>query len=112
MDKMDDLKYDLEEEISNSKRLRIFRRKGKELVEKGLMSQEEYQIKLNNILVEEAERRKILEILKEGQSTISQISDTTGIDSQKIVKHMIALMKNRQIAIVDDNKDEYVYNIT
>lgn len=112
MDKMDDLKYDLEEEISNSKRLRVFRRKGKELVEKGLMSEEDYHVKLNNILVEEAERRKILEILKEGQSTISKISDITRIDSQKIVKHMIALMKNRKITIVDDNVEEYIYKLT
>lgn len=112
MNKKDKLKYDLEEEISNSKRLRVFRRKGKELVEKGLMSQEDYQVKLNNMLVEEAERRKILKILKEGQSTISKISDITGINSQRIVKHMIALMKNRKIIIVDDNKEEYIYGIT
>ncbi|NVM05112.1 MAG: ArsR family transcriptional regulator [Candidatus Helarchaeota archaeon] len=112
MEKINNSKYDLKEEVSYSKRLRVFRRKGKELVEKGLMSEEDYQKKLNYILIEEAERRKILEILKEGQCTISKISDITGIDSQKIVKHMIALMKNRKIAIVDDNEEEYIYKIT
>jgi len=111
MDKKNHSKYDLKEESSYSKRLRVFRRKGKELVEKGLMSEEDYKVKLDNILVEEAERRKILEILNKGQATISVISNNTGIESQKIIKHMIALMKNRKVAIVSNNEEEYIYQI-
>lgn len=102
-------KYNLKEEASYSKRLRIFRHKGKELVERGILSEEDYQIQLNKILVEEAERRRIVDILKEGPSIISKISKITGIESQNVVKHMIALMKNRKVAILRDNGEEYVY---
>ena len=112
MAKKDNFEYDLEEETSYSKRLRTFRRKGKDLVEKRLMSEEDYQVKLDKILVEEAERRKILEILNKGQATISMISNNAHIESQKIINHMVALMKNRKVAIVGNNEEEYIYQLT
>lgn len=103
------LKYDIKEETSLSKRLRVSRIRGKMLVEKGLLSSEEYEKNLNKILIEEAERRRILDILKKENSTVSKISKVLTIDPQMVVAHLIALMKNKKVAIVDETDEEYVY---
>ncbi|MHA1378409.1 MAG: ArsR family transcriptional regulator [Candidatus Helarchaeota archaeon] len=104
-------KYDIKEEMDLSERLRVNRIRGKILVEKGILSNDEYQANLNKILVEEAERRKILDILKQESSTVSKISQILNLEPKNVVIHLIALIKNRKVKIVGEEEEEYIYKL-
>ncbi|MFQ5761467.1 MAG: hypothetical protein ACE5PO_00395 [Candidatus Bathyarchaeia archaeon] len=59
---------------------------------------------------DELERRIILgELKKTGPLTISQLTQATGIDSKRLLDHVIALRKLGSIKEAGEQEDEYLY---
>ncbi|MHA1301107.1 MAG: ArsR family transcriptional regulator [Candidatus Helarchaeota archaeon] len=111
MEKNSETNYNLEEERKLSKRLRVSCARGKILLEQGIFTEEQYKKLIDRVLVEEGERRRIVEALKNGSSTVSEISQTLGLKPKIIVLHLVALIKNRIVAISGENEEEYIYKL-
>ena len=60
------------------------------------------------------ERRKIRELIMgelrtRGPSTIPELSKATGLETDKLVMHMIALRQFGQVSIVGEKDDQLIY---
>jgi len=79
------------------------------------MSEEKKKIdkeKLKIIQERNKERGLILKELKEkGPSTLEKLSKATGLDKEKLFKHIVALRQLGKIAFVDKKENEFVYGL-
>ena len=58
------------------------------------------------------ERGLILKGLKnQGPSTLDELSKTTGIEKEKLFKHMIAMRQFGKVAITGERDDQLVYGL-
>jgi len=79
------------------------------------MSEEKKKIdpeKLKIIQERNKERGLILKELKEkGPSTLDKLSETTGLDKEKLFKHIVALRQLGKIAFVEKKENEFIYGL-
>ena len=79
------------------------------------MSEEKTKIdkeKLKIIQERNRERGLILKELKEkGPSTLDKLSEATGLEKEKLFKHIVALRQLGKIAFVDKKENEFVYGL-
>jgi transcription initiation factor IIE alpha subunit len=79
------------------------------------MSEEKKKIdpeKLRIIQERNRERGLILKELKDkGPSTLDMISEATGIEKEKLFKHIVALRQLGKIAFVEKKEDEFLYGL-
>jgi DNA-binding transcriptional ArsR family regulator len=79
------------------------------------MSEEKKKIdpeKLKIIQERNRERGLILKELKaKGPSTLDKLSEATGLDKEKLFKHIIALRQLGKITFVEKREDEFVYGL-
>jgi len=84
-------------------------------MEEKKMSQEKKKLdkeKLKVIQERNKERGLILRELKaKGPSTLSKLSEATGLDKEKLFKHIVALRQLGKIAFVEKKKDEFLYGL-
>ena len=68
---------------------------------------------LTNTIRENKRERKALstELNAKGPLTIRQLADATGIPADKVLQHILVMMKSGQVAEVGENSDEYTYDI-
>jgi len=96
-----DLKKRFEAMIDSfsDRRLRWLVGKGRPLIEKREMKSEEYEALMENILRTEMERKMIINELKSGPLTVSEISERLTLPKKQIFKHLMALKRLNVIAI-------------
>ena len=68
---------------------------------------------LTNTIRENKRERKALstELNAKGPLTIRQLADGTGIPADKVLQHILVMMKSGQVAEVGENSGEYAYDI-
>ena len=85
------------------------------LMEGEKMAEEKKKIdpeKLRIIQERNKERGLILKELKEkGPSTLDKLSEATGLEKEKLFKHIVALRQLGKIAFVDKKENEFVYGL-
>jgi len=62
---------------------------------------------------ERAKERSLIlkEIKSQGPSTLDELSKTTGIDKEKLFKHIIAMRQFGKIAIAGERDNQLVYGL-
>lgn len=71
-----------------------------------------YRAVLDNIMKDEIERQMIISTIKErGPSTIKELSETTDISPDRILRHIIALRKAGTISEVGEKEHGYLYTV-
>jgi len=68
---------------------------------------------LTNAIRESKRERKMLstELNTKGPLTIRQLAHATGIRADKVLQHILVMMKSGQVAEVGESSDEYAYDI-
>ena len=73
---------------------------------------EKRKILTDMIKTRKEERRLIVEKLKQGaQSSAKELSALTGLDSWKVVSHLVALRKSGVVVEAGEKEGEYVYKL-
>lgn len=76
------------------------------------IDEERYHSVLNDIMKDEIERQMIISTIKErGPSTIKELSETTDISPDRILRHIIALRKAGTISEVGEKEHGYLYTV-
>jgi len=51
------------------------------------------------------------ELKAKGPSTLDKLSEATGLDKEKLFKHVVALRQLGKITFVEKKEDEFVYGL-
>jgi len=71
-----------------------------------------YRQAVDSIMHDEIERHMITGALEEkGSLTVQELAELTGLKTNKIVQHLIALKKNGLIAEVGERNRQYLYQL-
>ncbi len=87
------------------RRIRWLVGKGKILVEKEGMTLEKYEKLMENILQAEIERKMIIHELKDGISTVSQISQRLKMPPKRVFEHLMALKRLNVVGISEGEEE-------
>jgi len=68
--------------------------------------------KLGPIYERREERGLIIKELKNGPSTIPEISKATGLETSKVFKHIVALIQFGKITVAGQRGDQLVYALS
>ena len=83
----------------NDERLRWLIGRGKTLVDQGKITLEEYEETMIDILQTEMERKMVINALKSGPLTVSEISSLVKLPPKTVLKHLIALRRDSAVGI-------------
>ena len=76
------------------------------------IDEDRYHAVVNNIMKDEIERQMIIGAIKEkGPMTIKELSGTTDISPDRILRHIIALRKAGTISEVGEKEHGYLYAV-
>jgi hypothetical protein len=92
-------------------RLRWLFGKYKLLIEEGKMKTEEYDALLEDILQTEMERKMIINELKSGPRTTSEISRSLNFPPKHVFKHLLALKRLNVVAIIGEQDGELEFQL-
>jgi Ribonuclease G/E len=93
----------------SNERLRWLIGKGDILVHKGELTEKRFNQLVEITVKEEIDRSQILIKLKNGPSTITDISKTTKMESSYILENLLAMMKWNLVEIKGTENREYIY---
>ena len=91
-------------------RLRWLIGKGDVLVQRGEMTENRLKELLEKTVRDEIERNFIMIQLDKSPATVSEIAKATKMEKHKVLSHLLALMKWNRVAIVGEEKQEYLYS--
>jgi predicted ArsR family transcriptional regulator len=57
------------------------------------------------------ERNLIVQAMKNGSSTVGEISKTTGIEKSQVLRHLIAMSAFGKVQIAGDRDNQIVYSL-
>jgi len=57
------------------------------------------------------ERNLIVQAMKNGSSTVEEISKTTGIEKSQVLRHLIAMRAFGKVQIAGDRDNQIVYSL-
>jgi len=98
-------------EAFSSERVRWLLGRSRHIAEVGKLTPEEAKELITNILKEELERGRILSELKEnGPLTVPELSERTGLPKQRLMWHLICMMKDGRVAIWGKKGDFYAFS--
>lgn len=76
------------------------------------IDEERYHAVVDNIMKDEIERQMIIGAIKEkGPMTIKELSETTDIAPDRILRHIIALRKTGIVSEVGEKEHGYLYAV-
>ena len=76
------------------------------------IDEDRYHAVVDNIMQDEIERQMIIGAIKErGPMTIKELSETTDISPDRILRHIIALRKAGTISEVGEKEHGYLYAV-
>ena len=93
----------------SSERLRWLIGKGDILVQREELSEEKLYSLIKKTVKEEFIRSQILQVLRGGAKTTTEVSKTIRLDPSIVHWNLLALTKWNQVEIVDQRVDEYLY---
>jgi len=100
-------------EAFSSERVRWLLGRSRHIAEVGKLSPKEVKSLITEILREELERGHILSELKaNGPLTVPELSERTGLPKQKLMWHLICMMKDGRVAIWGKKGDYYAFSAT
>ena len=95
----------------SNERLRWLIGKGDLLVQKGELELEHLQSLIQKTVKDEFERNLILNTLRAGSKTVTQIAKSIEMDSADVFKNIIALTKWKRIEVSGQKGCEYLYTL-
>jgi len=77
------------------------------------MDKQNVKNELTNAIRESKRERKALstELSTKGPLSVRQLADATGIPTDKVLQHILVMMKSGQVAVVAENNGEYTYDV-
>ena len=96
----------------SDERLRWLMGKGDLLVQKGELDEDRFQHLIAKTVRDEYVRNLIMDAIRNGYRTVTDISNTTRFQSSIVVTSLLALMKWNKIEIVEQRGQEYLYALT
>ena len=96
----------------SDERLRWLIGKGDLLVQKGELAEERLQFLIAKTVRDEYVRNLIMDAIRNGYRTATDISNTTRFESSIVVTSLLALMKWNKVEVVEQRGVEYLYALT
>ncbi|MFW9848023.1 MAG: hypothetical protein ACFFF4_02720 [Candidatus Thorarchaeota archaeon] len=93
----------------SEERLRWLIGKGDLLVQRGELSEEQLHTLITKTVHEEYVRSLILDAVRNGLRTVTDISSATRLESSIVLSNLLALMKWKKVEIALQNGQEYLY---
>ncbi len=90
-------------------RLRWLIGKGDVLVQRGELTPERLQELMVQTVKEEIDRSHILQEIRDGPATISELAKATKMEKDYLLENLLALLKWNEVEIVGEANREYVY---
>lgn len=95
----------------SDERLRWLIGKGRSLIDQEKMTLEEYETVMKDILQTEMQRKMIVNELRSGPLTVSEISSRVELPPKQVLKHLIALRRKSVVVILGDRKGELEFQL-
>jgi transcription initiation factor IIE alpha subunit len=99
-------------EAFSGERLRWLIGKGDLLVQKGELTEAQLHALIGKTVREEYVRHLIIDAVRNGLRTVTDISTATRLDSSLVLTNLFALMRWNKVEIAEQRDEEYLYVLT